>query len=316
MSETSSIDDLLLGIGNSQQATTPEHKDKVQEKKEIEEVEPEEGEVSYGEDDKDEEDSTVEQDEETDEEESETSETEVDEVDEYGNKKERMSKGMRERLERKDKQYQKEIENRDRELQTLRQQLQNQGASKEVQQAVKDFKYNPDTEVGWEQQLSDFVKQTVNNMHADEQNRQKQAREQAAHREFAAKFTKGMERFGDFREVVGSQPMDDAMTLALRGMADPAAFIYAASKRNPQEIERISKLADPYARMVEMGKLEERMRRTKTVTKTPRPLGKTKEDTTQKIKPKEKDSSLDDLLAKADAKRIARVRNRQQSRGR
>lgn len=321
MSEVSSIDDLLAGIGNTQQATTPEHKDKLQkqdeEKAEIEEMEDDEADSekpTYGDDDKDEEDTKTDDedgDESEDDEKSDESDDNDSELDEYGNKKERMSKGMKERLDRKEKQHQREIEARDRELQTLRQQLSQQGASKEVQQAVKDFKYDPNDEVSWEQQLSDFVKATVTNMHQDEQKVVRERQEMAAHQEFQQKFTKGMERFADFREVVGSQPIDDAMTLSLRGMSDPTAFIYAASKRNPQELERIAKLPDPYARMVEMGKLEERMRRGKPTTKAPRPLGKTREDTTAKVQPKEKkDTSGDDLLAKADAKRLSTVKNR------
>lgn len=321
MSKISSIDDLLMGVGNSQQPATPEHKEKLEEEKApIEEMddEPEDEtpDVSY--DDEDEPDDKVGEDDDADLDDdepksgkkSDESDESDDELDEYGNKKERMSKGMKERLERKDKQYQREIEQRDRELQVLREKLSQQGASKEVQQAVKDFKYDPNDEVSWEQQLSDFVKQTVTNLQTEQVQQQRQAQEQAAHREFTQKFQKGMERFPDFREVVGSQPIDDAMTLSLRGMSDPTAFIYAASKRNPQEIERISKLPDPYARMVEMGKLEERMRRAKPVTKAPRPLGKTREDTSAKAKPKEKDTSGDDLLAKADAKRLKTVRNR------
>lgn len=320
MANISNIDDLLMGgLGNSQQPATPEHKDKV-EKQEIEEAEQET--PSYDTDDSS--DSTDDSTPETDESEGDTDDNaeekpakkadaqdaDEDELDEYGNSKERISPGMKDRLDRKEKQHQREIEQRDRELQALRQQLQQQGASKEVQQAVKDFKYDPNDEVSWEQQLSDFVKQTVSNMHQDEQRQKREMQEQAAHREFATKFQKGMERFSDFREVVGAQPMDDAMTLALRGMADPAAFIYAASKRNPQEIERISKLPDPYARMVEMGKLEERMRRNKPATKAPRPLGRAQEDTSSKVVPKQKDMTGDDLLAKADAKRLATVKSR------
>ncbi len=324
MSEISSIDDLLAGVGNSQQAATPEHKEKLQkqgaEKAEIEEMEDDdagtESDVSYDDDEDEADDKKAKSNDEDEENESENdeksdeSDDDDSDVDEYGNKKERMSKGMKERLERKDKQYQREIEQRDRELQALRQQLQQQGASKEVQQAVKDFKYDPNDEVSWEQQLSDFVKATVTNLQADEQRAARERQEQAAHQEFTKKFQKGMERFDDFREVVGSQPIDDAMTLALRGMSDPTAFIYAASKRNPQELERIAKLPDPYARMVEMGKLEERMRRAKPTTKAPRPLGKTRDDTTAKVQPKQKDTSGDDLLAKADAKRLASVKNR------
>ncbi len=315
MGEISSIDDLLAGVGNTQQATTPEHKDKLE--KEKEPVEENDDEPSYEDaNDVDEDaDDTDESDDNTDDDE-ENSDTKVDEseddaaLDEYGNQKERMSKGMKERLDRKEKQHQREIEQRDQELQNLRQKLSQQGASKEVQQAVKDYKYDSNEEGGWEQQLSDFVKHTVTNMHSEQQQQQRNMQEQHAHQEFTRKFQKEMERFSDFREVVGAQPIDDAMTLSLRGMSDPTAFIYAASKREPKELERISRLPDPYARMVAMGTLEAKMRRAKPLTKTPRPLGRTREDASTKTVAKQKDTSGDDLLASADAKRLSKVRNR------
>jgi hypothetical protein len=320
MSNISSIDDLLMGVGNSQQAATPEHKDKLQKQEEekapIEEIEKDQPQYSE-EDEPDQQDNPEDQDDTNDEDHEDDEKVEKKaesheeyEEDEYGNKKELMSKRMKERLDKKEKQHQRELEQRDRELYELRQKLQNQGASKEVQQAVKDFKYDPNEEVSWEQQLSDFVKHTVKNMHTEDQQRHRQTQEQQAEREFHQKFTKGMERFPDFREVVGALPMDDAMTLALRGVVDPTAFIFAAGKRHPEEIERISKLPDPYARMVEMGKLEERMRRNKSTTKTPRPLARTRDDATTKVIPKQKDTTGDDLLAKADAKRLATVRTR------
>ena len=318
----SNIDDLLMGVGNSQQPSTPEHKEKVEqekpEKAPIEEVEPEveyesdepNGNTDEGEDDSDEIDAD------TDDEEEEKPKKKVEsddddfEEDEYGNKKDRMPKGVKERLDRKEKQHQREIEERDLELRQLRQQLATQGASTQVQEAVGDFKYDPNDEASWQQQLTDFVKHTVKNMHSEDQQKERQVQEQTAEREFHQKFTQGMERFHDFREVVGKLPMHNDMTMALRGMSDPTAFIYAAGKRQPGEIERISKLADPYARMVEMGKLEERMRRNKPTTKAPRPLGRTREDTSTKVIPKQKDTTGDDLLAKADAKRMATVRTR------
>jgi hypothetical protein len=318
----SNIDDLLMGVGNTQQATTPEHKDKLQkqEKAPIEEMDDPETPEYDDTDDSDHEsddsdDSTDDSHDDTDEESEEKpkrkeSDGEDDEVDEYGNTKERMSKGMKDRLDRKEKQHQREIEQRDYELQQLRQQLASQGASTQVQKAAADFEYNPDNEATWQQQLTDFVKQTVKSMHTEDQQKEQTNQEQQAERDFHKKFSQGMERFSDFREVVGAQPMDNAMTLALRGMADPSAFIYAASKRQPGEIERISKLKDPYARMVEMGKLEERMRRNKPTTKAPRPLGRTREDATTKPVVKQKDSTGDDLLAKADAKRLTNVKTR------
>lgn len=322
MSKISSIDDLLMGVGNSQQPATPEHKEKLQaEKAPIEEMEPEipvyesdepEDNTDEAGDDSDELDDQTDDNGEVEQktEKKVPSDDDEDVLDEYGNKKERMSKGMKDRLDRKEKQHQREIEQREHELQVLRQQLANQGASGQVQKAAADFKYDPNDEASWQQQLTDFVKHTVKNMNEDESQKQRQVQEQAAEEAFTKKFRDGMKRFDDFYEVVGAQPMDNAMTLSLRGMADPSAFIYAASKRQPQEIERISKLPDPYARMVEMGKLEERMRRNKPTTKTPRPLGRTQEDSTAKVIPKQKDTTGDDLLARADAKRLSTVKNR------
>lgn len=307
----SNIDDLLAGVGNSQQPPTPEHKD-MQENAELNtQVEPEvkdDVEVEYESDPVDETES--EQEDDAPEQKDGASEQEEDE---YGNVKERMSKGMKDRLDRKEKQYQRELEQREYELQQLRQQLAQQGAAPQVQQAAKDFKYDPNDDTSWQQQLTEFVKQTVTHMNQESQQREQIAKQQHAEREFAQKFTQGMERFGDFREVVGSQPIDDAMTLALRGMSDPSAFIYAASKRQPQELERIAKLPDPYARMVEMGKLEERMRKNKPATNAPRPLGKTSEDAIAKPIAKQKEMNGDELLAKADAKRLSTVKARHRS---
>lgn len=310
MSTISSIDDLLAGVGNSQQPATPEHKDQLQDEAEhVEETEQGDPQDNTEADDAVEE--VAEENEQTDEEElAEKPGSDESDEDDYGNPKERMSKGMKERLDRKEKQHQREIEQRDHEMQVLRQQLVQQGANPQVQQAAKDFKYDPNDDASWQQQLTDFVKHTVNNMTQETQQKEQQVKEQQIEREFHQKFNKGMERFGDFREIVGSQPIDNAMTIALRAMNDPSAFIYAASKRHPQELERISKIPDGYARMVEMGKLEERMRRNKPTTQAPRPLGRTREDATTKPPVKEKDTSGDDLLAKADAKRLSVVKSR------
>lgn len=234
------------------------------------------------------------------------------EEDEYGNKKERMSKGMKDRLDRKEKQYQREVEQRDREIQELRAQLANQGASREVQQAAKDFEYNPDAAGDWQQQLAQFVRQEISSMSREKEESQLRERDMQAQQEFETKFQNGMNKFDDFREVITSLPCEitNPMTLATRGMENPAAFLYAAAKRNPEDLERISKIRDPYAQMTEMGKLEERMRRNKPTTKAPRPLGRAQEDATSKVKAKEKDSSGDDLLARADAKRMSVVKTR------
>jgi hypothetical protein len=227
------------------------------------------------------------------------------EVDEYGNEKEPENEAIRERLARQARKHQAELDE-------LRAQLAQQGASQQVQQAAKDFEYDPDASGDWQQQLASFVKQTVNSMSKEKEEAAVRQQEAKAQAEFETKFRDGMNRFDDFREVITSLPCEitNPMTLATRSMENPAAFLYAAAKRHPQELERISKIRDPYGQMMEMGKLEERMRKNKPTTKAPRPLARTQEDTTTKTKPKEKDTSGDDLLAKADAKRLATVRTR------
>jgi len=277
----SSIDDLLAGSVSSSQTAAPE--DQYQESpEEVEELEPDaepepEAEEAY---DKEVNDKPAVE----------------SKVDEYGNQNE----VIRERLARQAKKHNAEIEG-------LRQQLAQQNAAPVVQQAAQDFEYDPNSGGDWQQQLAKFVKQTVQGMHAEQENTNKQQIEKQQYQEFQTKFRDGMDRFDDFIEVVVDKPLDDAMTLALRGIADPAAFIYAASKRNPEDLERISKLRDPHARYAEMIRLEERMRRNKPTTKAPKPLSRTGEDTTTKPLKKGVDTTGDDLLAKADSSRLSKV---------
>lgn len=305
----SSIDELLMGGNTSQQPMSPEEKMQT-EPEPIEELDHDEPEYE----DAPEEDHTSEPDadDEPDDEREEDHTKEGDEEDEYGNKKERMSKGMKDRLDRKEKQHQREIEQREYEINQLRSQLSQQGASQQVQQAAKDFEYDPEAKGDWQQQLASFVKQTVQSMNNEQQETQKRHEEAQVQADFETKFRDGMNRFDDFRDVISNLPCEisNSMTLATRSMENPAAFLYAAAKRHPAELERISRLRDPYGQMMEMGKLEERMRRNKPTTKAPRPLGRAPEDATSKAPSKQKDSSGDDLLARADAKRLSTVKTR------
>jgi hypothetical protein len=82
-------------------------------------------------------------------------------------------------------------------------------------------------------------------------------------------------------------------------MADPAAFIYAAAKQQPKELERIAAITDPYVLAAEVGRLEERMKKARTVSKAPKPIAKTRGDIADKGLTK---TSLDDLI-RQDAKR-------------
>lgn len=298
------IDDLLHNQGQYKESSTP---NPIEQEKNEDAYGNEIEEVATPEEDYEHEAASEEPKEQLDEEEKPNDSDE----DEYGNKKERMSKGMKERLDRKEKAHQREIEQREREIDALRAQLAQKGVSREVQQAVKDFEYDTNEGGDWEKQLASFVKQTVSQMTQEQARAQSLAQEQKNHAEFAKKFRQGMNRFQDFEEVVAAQPIDDAMTLALRGMDDPSSFIYAAAKRQPEELSRISRLPDPYARMVEMGKLEERMRKGKSATQAPRPITRPKEDVTPRIQPKAKpEPEIEDLIAQSDAKRLATLKAR------
>jgi len=296
--EFGNIDDMLAGGKTSQHPETPEHQpDIVEDSPDVSYDEPESsGETPFEPQDYDE-------GEPEEPEEPEVKEPEQ-EYDEYGNAKakprtytedevnERINKAVRERLARGNNNN-------------------NPAQQQQVQQQAKDFEYNPDAEGNWQQQLESFVEQTVSRMSQKEASRQQQQREEQAQAEFQDKFTQGMGKFSDFREVVGSQPVTDPMTIALRGMKDPASFIYAASKRNPQELQRISQLPDPVMQMVEMGKLEERMRKNAAGTKAPKPISRTREDAGLPVKDKKSsEPSIEDMIANADKKRMAQLKQR------
>lgn len=293
--ETSNIDDLLMSGKTATQPETPEHH--YQDEPEVRESEMDYGisdEAHAAQNDIGSEDEPQEYEE--------SLQSESAGVDEYGNEKQKprmysedekndaVNKAIRERLAR------------------MKNQEQGMPSVQQVQQAQQGFEYNPNDEGNWQQQLEGFVEQTFNKMNQRQMTQAQQQREAHAQAEFQEKFSSGMERFGDFRDVVGGQPITDPMTIALRGMKDPTAFVYAASKRHAPELQRISQLQDPYAQMVEMGKLEERMRKASSSTTAPRPVQRTREDSGFKeSKKKQEGDSIEDLIARADQKRRAQL---------
>lgn len=291
--DVSSIDDLLMSGKTQQQPAAPEHQP--------EPVEPEDEYAPVQEDD------GGAQSEETEaepkqEDISDTEPKETQEVDDYGNPKpkaktytedevnERINKAIRDRLARMER---------------------NQQPSADQARQAKDagFEYDPDSSQDWQQQLEQFVEQTVTKMSSKKEQQAQAQREEQAQAEFELKFHNSMSKFADFRDVVGSQPITDAMTIATRAMKDPAAFLYAASKRHPQELQRIAQIPDQYAQMVEVGKLEERMRKSRTATTAPKPVSKTREDAGMPTK-SSKEPTIEDLIAHADAKRLQQRQSR------
>lgn len=297
--EISSIDDLLNGIKSGTKPETPENQVEYDDS-------PDEPVVETADDDDSHETEYSYDDEESQGADEKTKTSEADEYgNEYGNEKEPENKHIRERLAKQAKKHQAEID-------SLRAQLSQQGASQQVQQAASDFKYDPDESGDWQQQLASFVKQTVNSMSREKEEHAARNEEARVQYEFETKFKAGMDKFDDFIDVMTELEFEitTPMTIATRGMDNPAAFLYAAARRNPQDLGRISKIRDPYVQMTEIGKLEERMRKSKPATKAPRPLGHITADSTAAIKKKEPDFNGDDLLARADSKRLNSAKQR------
>lgn len=175
----------------------------------------------------------------------------------------------------------------------------------QINQQAQGFEYNSNSEQTWEQQLESFVEKTVMNLSQKQNAQQQQAREEATLAAFESKFREGTTKFKDYHEVVANQPITDAMLMASRAMSDPAAFFYAAAKREAAELQRIASIPDPYVQVVEMGRLESKLKMSKPVSNTPKPMGKTRDDMPMGYG-KEKQPSIDDLIAQNGAQRLAR----------
>ena len=133
-------------------------------------------------------------------------------------------------------------------------------AQAEVKKAAENFEADPNNPESWEVQLEAFVEKTLEKRQGKLQRETMEKQERARQAEFETKFNSGMEKYKDFREVVEGKPITNAMMMAARNMKDPAAFVYAASKTQVKELERIAQLPDAYAQALEIGKLDERMR--------------------------------------------------------
>lgn len=194
--------------------------------------------------------------------------TQDEDIDEYGTKvtkkklysEEEVQRMIRDRLKR------------GQHAETTHQQAQ------DIQNAAKDFKADPASSESWEVQLEQFVENTIHKIskkHIEQEWKEKESKSQA---EFEVKFTQGMSKYEDFQDVVSNKPITNAMMLATRSMKDPAAFIYAAAKQHPKELERIAQIPDAVTQATEIGRLEERMKKTKVLPSTHKPLPKVNGD--------------------------------------
>ena len=160
----------------------------------------------------------------------------------------------------------------------------------------------------WQQELEQFIDKTLTKRERQIQEQQWQRQEQQNQHEFEIKFNQGAAKYQDFEQVVLGKSLTPQMVIATRGMNDPAAFIYAAAKTQANELDRISRINDPYSQAVELGKLEERMRKSRpTSSNAPKPIDQVKGDSFEKpTRPK----SIDDKLIADQNERMKNLRSR------
>ena len=171
--------------------------------------------------------------------------------------------------------------------------------------------YDPNSGESWEAQLESFIENTLSKRDQKQQAENWQRQEQETQANFEIKFNQGMAKYNDFEQVVMGKSLTPQMVISTRGMADPAAFIYAAAKTQAPELDRISKISDPYAQAIELGRLEERMRKSRSnVSQAPKPIEAPKGDMTEK---KQRTWSIDDKLRQAESEsKKERMRGRTQ----
>lgn len=223
----------------------------------------------------------------------ETSESEPEEqsapesqVDDYGNEVPMENAAIRERLSKQAKRYEQEMAKMREEMERLKQQSH--------QPEQPNMQNNDD----WEAQLEQFIDQRLTARERAMQEDAWRKQQQAQQAQFEIKFNEGAAKYADFESVVMGKPITPEMVLATQDMADPAAFIYAAAKTQAKELERISQIRNPYTQAVELGKLDERMRKARANTSSaPKPISRPKGDVTDsKIDKDTKSWSIDEKI--------------------
>src|SRR5487761_1993220 len=138
----------------------------------------------------------------------------------------------------------------------------------------------------WQTELEQFTLQTLEKRERAMQEQRWQSQQKQIQADFEMKFTASMAKYPDFEQTIQGKGISPDMVIATRAMQDPAAFLYAAAKSQPAELSRISAIPDKLAQAVEIGKLEERMRKaTKKTTSAPAPISSTTSDVASNNKP-------------------------------
>lgn len=160
-------------------------------------------------------------------------------------------------------------------------------------------------EENWESQLEGFVENTVRKLTLKEQQKIREEKERDSLDRLQVNIHTSMSKYKDFKDVVSKVPMSDYMVKATKSFKDPGAFIYAASKTQSKELERISRLDDPLDQAAEIGKLEERMRKIRQGSNSPKPVSQVSGDVTNRENVR---GNIDDLIRKDAMKKLSNRR--------
>lgn len=170
-------------------------------------------------------------------------------------------------------------------------------------QQQQDFQVDPNNTDSWEVQLDQYINHSIDKRERSIKEHQWQQQAQIDQAQFEVKFNAGASKYHDFEQVVMGKPLTPQMVLATRGMSDPASFIYAAAKNQEAELGRISQINDPMIQAVELGKLEERMRKSRPHSSgAPKPISHSIGDVAERTQSKgDLDVHIDQRIAQ-DAK--------------
>jgi len=235
----------------------------------------------------------------------ETNSKESSPIDEYGNPVEKPRLYTEEELNQRIRDRLSRGKYAEQEQQQYRPQQPNNYTQQQVNQAKADgFEHDPNSEETWDQQLKGFMNQVLDEREANRAEQQWRQQETAKQAEFQDKFSSGMSKYNDFHQVVAGKPITDSMMLATRNLDNPAAFVYGASKMHPQELDRISRINDPYVQAAEIGILHERMvKERKGITNAPKPIQAPRGDVPSRVQGNKQ--SIDQRIL-ADAKQRRR----------
>lgn len=164
--------------------------------------------------------------------------------------------------------------------------LKQQEMQQQTQKISEDFKTDPESTESWEVQLNSFIDKRLETRQTQLQQQQWQQQEAQRQTEFESKFNRGMTKYQDFEQVVSkaAPSITPSMMLATRNLDNPAAFVYAAAKLHPGELDRISRIGDPYAQAAEVGRLHERMVKVgRAASAAPKPIEAPKGDLPSKV---------------------------------